>query len=249
MSYGHNKHQGTPLTAYRPWVDPIPRPQSKRLIITVATGNAQKILAHTAGPMKRYASKCGADFIALTTSTQAWPLAEKFRISHYAKYYERVLFLDADVFIKSSATDIFNEVPPGRIALHDDTPGLLSSAHGLDWIRTELEIVCGSQRWPIPMVAYCLNSGVVLFDGVDADLWSPPVHPFPTFHCAEQDIVQFRATATDRLFLLHEKWNWQWWANTEFAGIEYASFVHLAGMSQAYPNMQIPMLRALALTP
>lgn len=249
MSYGPNKLQRSLMTTYRPWVDPIPHPKSKRLVITVATGNAQKILAHTAGPMQRYAAKCGADFIALTNGTQDWPLAEKFRISHYAKHYERSLFLDADVFVRSSATDLFSEVPVGMIALHDDTPSLLASLHGLDWLRDELEMVCGSQRWPIPMSVYCLNSGVVLFDGADAHIWSPPIHPLPSFHCAEQDIVQVRATATDRLFLLHEKWNYQWWAHTDFAGVEHANFIHLAGMSQGHPTMQIPLLRALALTP
>jgi hypothetical protein len=227
----------------------VPLPESKRLIITVATGQAQKILANTVTQMKAYAVKCGADFMSLTNETQTWPLAEKFRIAHYAKYYDRTLFLDADVFVRSSAPDIFEEVPVGRVALHDDTLKLLASAHGLDWVRTELGFVCETQQWKTPLVPYCLNSGVVLFDRNDADIWSPPIHPFPTFHCAEQDMVQYRATATSRLFLLHEKWNWQWWANLNFEGIENANFIHLAGMSQAYPSMQIPVLRALALAP
>lgn len=246
----HSQQRGVPpLIAYRATEDPVPSPRSKRLIITVATGDAQKILANTAGSMKNYAIRCGADFIALTNSTQEWPLAEKFRIAHYAKFYERTLFLDADVFVRSSAPDIFDEVPAGRIAMHDDTPGLLRSSFGLDWMRLELETICASQQWPVPLAAFCLNTGVVLFDKKDADIWAPPLRPFPTFHCAEQDIVQIRVAASGRLFSLHEKWNWQWWDNLEFAGIEYANFIHLAGMSQAHPKMQIPILRALSLTP
>ena len=250
MSHGPRQHQPTPSRiSFRPVIEPIPLPKSQRLIITVATGNAQKILANTAGPMKSYAAKCGADFIALTNGTQDWPMAEKFRISHYARHYERILFVDADVFIRSSSPNIFDEVPAGRIAMHDDTPGLLRSSFGLDWMRLELETICESQKWQVPVAAFCLNTGVVLFDREDAGIWSPPSLPFPTFHCAEQDIVQIRSAATERVFFLHEKWNWQWWSNLEFAGIEHANFIHLAGMSQAHPNMQIPLLRALALTP
>ena len=133
--------------------------------------------------------------------------------------------------------------------MHDDTPGLLRSSFGLDWMRLELEAVCKSQNWDVPVAAFCLNTGVVLFEKEDAGIWAPPRHPFPTFHCAEQDIVQIRSAATDRVFFLHEKWNWQWWANLEFAGIEHANFIHLAGMSQFQPTMQVPLLRALALTP
>lgn len=249
MSYGANKSQSQGLTSFRHHVEPVPHAKSKRLVITIATGSSQRILAETAGPMKRYAERCGADFIAITNGTQAWPLAEKFRIAHYARHYERVLFLDADVFVRGSSPDIFEEVPAGRVAMYDDTPSLLRSDQGLDWLREELEIVCESQRWSRPTAAFCLNSGVVLFDGADAGIWSPPEHPFPTFHCAEQDIVQVRSTATDRLFFLNEKWNWQFWANPTLAGIENAHFVHLSGMSQSLPIMQIPILRALNLAP
>jgi len=237
------------MVSFRPVVEPTPLPKSKRLIITIATEISQKILAETAESMKRYAAKCGADFIAITNCTQDWPLAEKFRLAHYAGYYERVLFLDSDVFVRNSAPNIFEEVPAGVVAMHDDTPSLLRSGNGVEWLRSELEIICKSQKWSPQMAAFCLNSGVVLFDGADAGIWSPPEYPFPTFHCAEQDVVQIRAAATNRIFFLNEKWNWQYWVNPTLAGIEHAHFVHLSGMSQSNPTMQIPILRALALTP
>lgn len=217
-----------------------------RLVITVATGKAQELLAHTLPRFRAYAEKVGADFIALTNTTQTWPLAEKFRVAHYAANWNRTLYVDADVFVRSSAPDIFEAVPVGTVGIYDDTPGLLGKHYGLDWLTKELAAISESQGWSMPLATSCLNSGVVVCDRKDANIWMPPEREFPLLHCSEQNIVQTRVQQRVVSYL-SEHWNFQWWANPKFEGIEHAHFIHLAGMSKKVPDMPIPILRALAL--
>ena len=93
----------------------------------------------------------------------------------------------------------------------------------------------------------CLNSGVVVFDGKDADIWDAPPKPFPLTHCTEQHWVQFQAINKGRLFSLPTEFNWQFWANPDFRGIEDSHFVHLAGVGERCPEMAQPLMRALCL--
>ena len=218
-----------------------------RLVITVATGKAQELLAHTLPRFRAYAKKVGADFIALTNTTQTWPLAEKFRVAHYAANWNRTLYVDADVFVRSSAPDIFEAVPVGTVGIHDDTPMLLGKHYGTEWLTKELAAITESQGVPMPLVTVSLNSGVVVCDRKDAGIWIPPQSEFPLLHCSEQNIVQGRVQQCD-VHYLEQAWNFQWWANQKFEGIEHAYFVHLSGMSKQMPDMMVPLLRALALT-
>lgn len=223
-------------------------PVKRRLVITVATGNSREMLK-TSGPyMLAYADRIGADFLALTNRTQEWPLAEKFRVGHYARRYERVLFVDADVFIRPDAPDIFATVPPGSIAMHDD---LFDLEHmgggpgGSRWIESEIRSLGESQGVRIPRA--CLNSGVVVFDSKDADIWNAPPRPFPITHCSEQHWIQYQAINKGRLFSLPTEFNWQFWSNPDFRGIEDSHFVHLAGVGERCPEMALPLMRALCL--
>jgi hypothetical protein len=242
--------RAVPLTmaSFKPVAEPAVHPSKPLLIITVGTARAQSILALTMPAMQAYAARVGADFIALTNQTQSWPLAEKFRVAHYAKAYQRTLFVDADVLIRSTAPDIFKAVHPRRIGIYDDTPGLLSGLGGLDWIAIEMEAIRESQGWKPLNTASCLNSGVVLTSGKDSDIWSPPESPFPLTHCAEQHIVQCRVMERP-IQRLDAAWNYQWREHRDFAGIEHAHFVHLAGLSQANPEITPALIRALTLIP
>ena len=239
---------GSKLCSFTPPVEREIQPTSSRLLITVGVGGAREILKLSSPSMRAYAARIGADFLALTNCTQDWPLAEKFRIGHYARRYERILFVDADVFIRSDAPDVFATVPPGSIAMHDDMFDLErmgGSPGGSCWIESEIRSLGESQGVKIPRA--CLNSGVVVFDGKDADIWNAPPKPFPITHCSEQHWIQYQAINKGRLFSLPTEFNWQFWANPDFRGIEDSHFVHLAGVGERCPEMAQPLMRALCL--
>jgi hypothetical protein len=223
---------------YAPPIEPSFKPREKRLLITVAVGKSLEVLRVTRPAMEAYAAEVGADFIALTNRTQTWPLAEKFRVGHFAAAYERALFVDADVFIRPGAPDIFEHVPAGSIAMHDDFPAGVP-----DWLKRENEALGKSQgakladgRW---------NTGVVVFDGKDSDIWDAPPKAFPVAHCQEQNFIN--GAASERgVMSLDVRWNWQWWHHPTFEHIEEACFVHVSGL-HGKREFLLPLLRALAL--
>lgn len=239
---------GSKLFSFVPPVERVFTPGNSLLLITVAVGASLELLRVSGQSMIDYAQRVGADYIPLTNRTQAWPFAEKFRIGHYARRYERILFVDADVFIRPNAPDIFAVVPPGSIGIHDDMFDLErmgGGPGGSRWIAGELAALGESQGVKIPRA--CLNSGVVVFDGKDADIWNAPTKPFPVTHCSEQHWIQHQIIAKGRTFSLPTEFNWQFWANPEFRGIEDAHFIHLAGISERCPTMALPLMRALCL--
>jgi hypothetical protein len=134
---------GSPFCQYVAPIEPDWKPAHKRLLITVATGKSSAVARITRPAMETYARFIGADFVTLDNRTQTWPLAEKFRIGHFASRYERTLYLDADVFVRDCAPDIFETVPAGAIALHND----FQEGDGTipPWLQKENESLSKSQ--------------------------------------------------------------------------------------------------------
>ena len=109
-----------------------------RLVCTVTIKMGQ-IYDLTRESLYRYAAHQGADFFELTETTRPTP--------HYAKYdlltaaytcgYQRVLFVDADVYIRENAPDIFNdyrnaafnEFPLMKKKYQDRTTGYIRDNH------------------------------------------------------------------------------------------------------------------------
>jgi hypothetical protein len=215
----------------------------KRLVITVATGKAREWLRHTEAPMKAYAQAHGADFVALKNTTQGWWGLEKFRIHEFAKAYDQTLFLDADVLITQSATNLF-ELPKADVSIYDETgdlqsPGWLSNA----WSKVEQCLGCLSydelhKHYGGPGAhkrhGRSYNSGVVLCTRDGASVWTPPKLPIPTeLHVAEQIVVgwnlmRFNPTIHP-LSVLHNLQSW----NRLFAmRLPAADIVHLSGLDK-----------------
>lgn len=206
-----------------PHVDQIPNPAKPLLVITVATGTEHEELVKISGPlMKRYADRIGADFIALTGSTQPWWGLEKFRIRPFVERYDRTLFLDADIIVRDWSPSLFEVVPVGFVGMHDDA--LLC---GLDWSVRDRRELCESQGVPDWQPHYLRNTGVVVCDQMHADIWTPMRRPFPGRHCDEQFWIE-RWTRYYHNFELPSEFNTQWYWNDFTERAKSAWFVHLA---------------------
>lgn len=241
----HNTTRNRVLTngwTYVPTTEPSVSPRSSKLVITVGTGTSKECLKTTMPRMKEYASRIGADFIALTDQTQEHGLLEKFRINQYAKYYERILFVDADVLIKRTSSDIFRCVRKGKIGMHDDV-SLIEKTCYEQLLITEWNEMIESQKFKHYKTLHVFNSGVVVFDHDRRNIWTPPKHPLPKNHCAEQHYVQY--LSGDNVQILPEKWNYQWWAHKNMPNISKSNFIHLAGMRNESPNTFIATVQML----
>jgi hypothetical protein len=218
------------------WWRPVPLypidPKRKRLVITVAAGPAREWLRITRRRMEMYAESVSADFVALEGSTQGWWGLEKFRVHPFAQAYDRTLFLDADVLVDPNGPDVFDCHPANCVAMHDDWVHLPSR----DWLYAERRAVRRCQDWPTSYRdAYndrrpsCFNSGVVLCDRDNADIWAPPKLPIPTSHCAEQIVIESRLYAMDReVYRMNTHWNWQYWMPGFERFADFAFFLHAA---------------------
>lgn len=131
----------------------------KRIVATIATGECSQIYDVTRASMQTYASKLGANHIAVKHTTRNPPHFAKFDllVDLADQGYEQVLYVDADVYIRKDAPNIFethtqsaafNEVPHPK---HEWV------GKSLDWIQQNLD-----KDWPRDRY---FNTGVLAFDG------------------------------------------------------------------------------------
>ena len=97
----------------------------RRLIFTIIAGDFHKYLGTKTHPqMAAYAKRVGADFKVLEipaerASACCW---EKYQIVRFLRDYDRVLYLDTDVYIKDGADDIFEFCPADKFGGFNEIP-------------------------------------------------------------------------------------------------------------------------------
>lgn len=222
---------GKPLVVSLPHrivVNPEPPLEATKpfAVITIAAGQkALDLLELTGPPMQAYADRCGADFHAIKTNQHPkYPLANKFRLRYLSAEYERVLFVDVDVWIRSSAPDLFQSLLRGLVWAHMDYPHIPDKK----WVKGEAEKTAKEQAID-PIRLKVLNTGVVMFENIHRDIWKPPVLPIKPRHLTEQTWVEYNIARTGYpLGLLDTAFNTQWWM-PKFRELEpKAHFIHLA---------------------
>lgn len=237
-------NNGNPVEYCAKWIDPPEtpcNPTSNHLVITVATGPSWGcVLELTVPYMQAYAKKINADFYTITNTTQNWPMFEKLRIRQIAARYERVLFLDADTIIKPTCPNLFDLVPVRTVGMHDDLPHIQPQfVKSASYSYTQLAMETGISL-DLPNVWG--NTGVVVFDGVDSDIWTPPTMGIPGGHCDEQFFVNHNCLAKQRpITLLSSDYNHQYWF-TDFwepEKLNAAQIVHFSGR----PPNRLEMIR------
>lgn len=196
-------------------------------IITLAVG--QKALdehAITGPQMAAYAERCNADFHAITDDQHSsYALANKFRLKTLAAKYDRVLFLDADVWVRSTAPNIFEQFDPSQVWMHVDRP---HQANRDSFIANYATIAKQQQIEPITDYD-CLNSGVVLFSREHLGMWSEPPLPAPKQFLTEQIWIEYNLRRQGfAVGKLPTEWNTQYWFSDFAARESSAYFVHLA---------------------
>ncbi len=227
-----NPHVVPKLVPIPPITDQPAQSKRRLAIITVAVGQKAVDLGKITIPrMRQYADFVGADFhVVHDNACPAYPLANKFRVGAITANYDRTLYLDADLWLRSTVGNVFELFPLGSIWMHPDVDFFTAPEH-LKWMENESAMM-GSEQSITPNVSRCYNSGVVLWDRDHASIWSPPPRPMGTRHVAEQWWVEHQALNFDVGDLPWE-YNCQWYW-TKFKEREPdAKIVHLANCPHA----------------
>jgi hypothetical protein len=195
-------------TGYRAVV-PTVSPTKDTLVITVATGDEFATILECNPSIHQYAQSIGADYIALTNTTQEWWGYEKFRVYEYAKHYKYTIFIDADCIVSHNCPNLVDYLGDADVAMHDDYPWLPSHA----WMLAEKTTVLLSQRLQVEPYLWmhgCFNTGVIVSKQSAANIWKPPLFPLPNTHCAEQFWIEHQTSPFNVATLPRDKNN-QWW--------------------------------------
>jgi hypothetical protein len=203
-------------------------------VITAAITDAGREMHQVSGPnQKRYADRIGAQYVVIDNDniSPSYPLAAKFQVHKIQPYFDRIVFLDVDLLVKTDCPNIFDEVPVGTVGMHDD----FWHQRLWEWMYKEFRELYDSQGWtePIPTKLQCLNTGVVVCDKEHGDVWKPPTKPYPVTHCSEQNFVNLNVhRAGYEVHLLPTEFNFQWWSHKSTFHTTDAHMLHFAGLAQ-----------------
>jgi hypothetical protein len=224
-------------------------PSKPRLVITMAIGDkAQEMLQYTGPQMQSYADRCGADFVAIADDgAPGFPIANKWRLHQLARNYDRVLFVDSDLWIKNDTPNVFDIVPRGKIGIYCEYGGL-RDIKNLGWLDAESQQTAmdtGQEFFPTES----FNTGFVVFDGGHSDIWEPPWGAIRRRHLAEQTCVEYRIKqheySVHRLPIL---WNTQYWMDGFEEKSKDAHCIHLSTCSHGERIARLQALVFLANT-
>lgn len=95
---------------------------TKKLVVTIAAGDFYTKMGELTHPiMKAYAEKIGADFKVLWgKGDHTIPHYRKLDIKHLFDEYDRVLYVDTDILIRSDAPDLFAIVPEEELGIFNE---------------------------------------------------------------------------------------------------------------------------------
>jgi hypothetical protein len=205
-----------------PWIARKPR-----AIVTLALGEHKQVLDLSLPMMQNYANRVGAELHVIDSDLRPeYKMANKWRLSSFARNYDQTLYLDSDVLIMPNAPDIFSAVPNG-FAARDEGPDY---QYRPNWYLNEALDLFNSQGVTHEL-AHCANGGVMLMTPETAELYEEPPHkPYSQLWCTDQHWLSYRLETTDKpVTWLDDRWNWGFIRRDWWMGLTDAWFVHLNG--------------------
>lgn len=205
-------------------------PRSSRAVVTAVTGDKGRDIFDISGPLlRRYAERCGADFVLLTPPHNVrFPLASKWHVASVLEHYERIAFLDADIIVRESVPNIFDATDPAKFAACCELPEILRDYPGM--IEQYQQARLG-QQMPRATVTRYINSGVYVASRQHREALATPQHACRVTHCIEQDYLNARLQYLNTpVQILPAKFNYQWWTNRNFDAAPGDAILHFSAM-------------------
>jgi len=148
---------------------------------------------------RRYAERIGADY--LTLEHDGTPeLYGKWQFAKRLEQYERVCWLDGDIWVSDAAPDIFRVVPEDRVGAFNEVEN-----HGLHSLRAVWDQAFEQLGLSRECRQEYFNAGVMVVSRKHADLFRPP-ETILTCPWAEQTHFNVRLRP-EQAYRLDGKWN------------------------------------------
>jgi hypothetical protein len=211
---------------------PLPlRPTSRRAVVTAAVGAEAEACLRTSGPaLLAYARRLGADFHVLTSApTSSWPMSVKFYLPRVLEHYDQAAYIDADVWVRPGAVDLFELAGDAEWAAcntrqHHErlNPDLLATYRAFLRDFTDLR-----------STPFYFNCGVQVARASAAHLLGP-LRIMPKHHCGEEWLINARVAEAHakgllRMRVLDPRANWQNWQDPGFTEAPDDALLHWSG--------------------
>lgn len=210
-------------------------PTSDRAIVTVAVGKiGEELLRVTRPYMEEYAKRLGADLVVLDwVGVPEWPMSAKFGIPRTLDYYDRIVYVDADVLLRPGCVDLFSQCDPDEFGWCDE----LAWHRSMPQYQREKEHLAFRQSMgfrDVPHLPWMCNAGVMVLSKQHREYLLPPLRQIQPGHCAEQDhtnAIVLDAFLQGRLKvrLLDRRCNWQDWTDRGFESAPEDAILHWSG--------------------
>jgi len=108
--------------------------KSKNLVLTMSMKEFPSTVGIIANKyIKLYAESIDSDFAIMEDKDSIYDVVcyNKFQISELLNEYERVLFIDNDIFVKKNSPDIFKIVPPDKFGIVEEFHQFRKNPHYL----------------------------------------------------------------------------------------------------------------------
>lgn len=176
----------------------------KTALVTIAVGEQfQQVHALTKPRMVEYAKMIGAEYVTVDSSKHQIPHFAKFEMFAMAadRAYDKVLYVDADIYIKQTAPDIFDQYDSAAFSeLPHPEPGLVTKS--TQWIRRMLDA-----DWPADRY---FNTGVLVIGGDELQMLAAIVRnaaPMPGIYFEQDQLNVFMRDVGFPRQQLGQRWN------------------------------------------
>ena len=204
--------------------------KKKNLVLTITIGDDYKKISKITHPtIKKYAKKIKADFLCIDSVkiSKTTPHWEKFQIFDLLNHYERIIYLDTDLIVRSDCPNLFEIVP-------DYALGMFNEARFTDRSKEMMIDICKSYDKKIPgWNGKYYNSGVIVLSKQHKELFKKP--DLEIFNFYEQSYLNMIiAEKTVIMHDLHYSFNRMTCLDRFIGEDRHASYIiHYAG----YPNI------------
>lgn len=197
------------------FVDQLPEKRSNLAVCVIpANEDAQQFLDITRDSIKRYAEKCGADYIELQDDQHPnWPMANKYRVYSVSSVYDKTLYLDCDISIRDTAPDLFKITPDNKFSVYEEISDW-ENRNWTTWIETEQSLIkrkflTSEQIDNAPKALRMYNGGVMMIPKSLAHYYKQPDKTYPKMWCFDQHYLTL-TLPEEYHHQLDQKFNFCW---------------------------------------
>lgn len=148
---------------------------NSKLIFTITIGDDYQRIAEMTHPfMRQYAEKIGARFVSIKSTSHEKAHWEKFRIADCLNEYDRVIFMDTDMFVTPDCPDLFALVPEHQIGMFNQESNSNILIDGIMAIASKV------YKMPVKEDASYYNSGLIVASKCHKEVFKSPPELYPT---------------------------------------------------------------------